>query len=228
MTVSAVRDDAARYIHVMKRLLRILRRIVIALSLFACVATAALWLRSYWGTDYLSRQTPVPSANSGVISHHESQIGWTNGTVRCSDGDYSLYMHLTEPIASLMTAQTTRWSWGRLGIGHVDWETPQARSLANRLGFFTYPSGYVTSFSDSSKRVWTMPAWLPVIAFAIAPLLALWRFIRKRRRHLRGHCPNCNYDLRATPERCPECGAVPVARLLSGRIDVAPGREILE
>jgi hypothetical protein len=43
--------------------------------------------------------------------------------------------------------------------------------------------------------------------FAVAP--AAWlmaRRVRKRRAHQRGLCPVCSYDLRASPERCPECG----------------------
>jgi hypothetical protein len=57
---------------------------------------------------------------------------------------------------------------------------------------------------------------LPSALVAVGSFLPL--LIRRTRRVVRlprnaaGLCPVCKYDLRATPDRCPECGAVPAAR----------------
>jgi hypothetical protein len=66
---------------------------------------------------------------------------------------------------------------------------------------------------DHSGRVFfiTVDYWL-IIILGAAPLL--WWGIRSKNRAGKrakpGSCLHCGYDLRATPDRCPECGNVPV------------------
>jgi hypothetical protein len=64
-----------------------------------------------------------------------------------------------------------------------------------------------------SNTIWQgslfIPLWLlaaiAALPWAIPGFLARWRYQSP------GHCQKCGYDLSMTPNRCPECGAMPPA-----------------
>jgi hypothetical protein len=51
-----------------------------------------------------------------------------------------------------------------------------------------------------------IPCWFIVVISAPLPAACIMRLLRRRRRIRRGLCLRCGYNLRATPDRCPECG----------------------
>jgi hypothetical protein len=61
-------------------------------------------------------------------------------------------------------------------------------------------------------RAYSLPHWIVALVVGLYPLIVLTRFVRRQilrwRRRKTVQCLNCGYDIRATPDRCPECGTV--------------------
>lgn len=81
----------------------------------------------------------------------------------------------------------------------------KAPLFLRRMGFdYRWPTGMTDEQAQLSSFDFIVPYWVAVVALAFGPAarVAFWR----RRARQRGLCPTCGYDLRASPDRCPECG----------------------
>jgi hypothetical protein len=154
-------------------------------SLLLFVATAALGLRGYWRGDEIRRL----SRQHGV------------------------YLDSARGVATLY--------FDRLAVNRpgVEWEYvhPDTHDLRRGDDMIeaTVAAHTANGFRLLGVAVWfarpvgnppillRLPLWLPAVLFAVLPLV---RLSRLRRRLPPGHCAACGYDLRATPDQCPECG----------------------
>jgi hypothetical protein len=95
------------------------------------------------------------------------------------------------------------------------------RILNGRQGEFAQTSfglGNNTPAKTGIERIGPLlgiPAWAIVLIAALLPCIWMMR-TRKRRlakmRLSRSLCVHCGYDLRATPDRCPQCGETAASR----------------
>ena len=175
---------------------RHLLNVLTVLSLLVAVAAAGLWVRARWRMDRLSRRT--------------EQRQW---------------LLVNRPIGFCLSVHThdvpqppEPWQWETAEVAAKEQAALRAyRSWAGfRWGAFrsggTRPIAYIDGNGVSRvtvpalSRFVLVPHWFPVAALLVPPLLAAIASMRRRRRDRRGLCARCGYDLRATPDRCPECG----------------------
>jgi hypothetical protein len=187
-------------------------------SLLLCAGTAALWVRSYQRMDRLRQvresrwvggDGPTPAGSTyilrtlGFVSLRGS-VGWNTESDQFDGVGTSGGMRVTtdhQPVG-----------WRR-----SVWPAPRTTkefvvpATVDHFGFRYLHSHREFANWTQDYRMCLVPYGVPVIGTALLPAVRLlsWSCSSRRRRRLSGgRCARCNYDLRATPDRCPECGTV--------------------
>ena len=174
----------------MRRLARWLFTLCSAVSLLMCVTAAALWARGLFRDDMWSRVSGDPTPGMVSVLRIDAGNGWV--------------------------AVQHHWDRGYVITGVGGWHHaagPAGGRPWLDATWFAFRREPVPG-SAGGRDLWALQLrlWPVVVLTAVLPLAwlaAMRRRARSRLRAERGLCPACGYDLRASPERCPECGTVP-------------------
>ena len=160
-----------------------------------CVVSVFLWVRSYRIKD-----------EGAVWVRTGSRLNWSaggyalDGAAACSVG-YSRYPW-DQITRDGMNARGT-WLLWRYHAGDATYSSWGGNPSPLHVSASSDEFGYGYSWSLFVRY------WVALTAFGVAPLAAAIRYgvrAAKRRRRGKSSCRVCGYDLRATPDRCPECG----------------------
>lgn len=213
----------------MKHFRRILFNVLSALSLLMCVGMIALWARSYWHVDIIrtahARKYAAFSGGGGVVlevSDAKRRTGNWRLDLDPRSRNLGKYDESALNYRKMLDAQFAQWPRylsspyaGRQSLlrrtaappHYVLW--PQVQPVSGQISAtFDNASGRAVETWMIGKAMW-LPYWVPALFTALLPTiwLAGARHRLRARRQRLNLCPRCGYDLRASPDRCPECGA---------------------
>ncbi|HEY2589609.1 MAG TPA: hypothetical protein VGI81_27940 [Tepidisphaeraceae bacterium] len=180
------------------------------LSLLACMSAVALGVRGYWVEDRwvwsLDRTERAPHrAVSWCIISDRGSLGMarTAFMTRPLPANWPR-LHRRTFIHSAWQPGGLEWARPvplNVPLGpqesFVDWRGAGLQYL-RYVGRSKYLSGNYTAVRA--------PAWLVAALTAVLPAAQASITLRCLRRRRTGLCEKCGYDLRASTDRCPECG----------------------
>ena len=186
----------------MKRLLRILLNTATTLSLVLCGGMVALWGRGFCAEDTVT--LTWTTHNGSATKWKALSLNSKFGQLRFDYEDSDLAL-ASAPFRSEPLPPHANWEdhavplWNASGFGYGAWRLPYSVPIE--------PPWPIPNY-ESRNRYLLLPVYLFVIVFAVLPAGAAIARRRARRHHRLGLCAVCGYDLRATPDRCPECGTI--------------------
>jgi len=187
----------------MPSILRRLFAILSALSLMLCIVAVGLWVRSYHTADWLTYQWTSPPDKP--YSHHR----WSMLSVR---GFLTVRFEFVSG-GNPQDADNEEWlrnqsdDWAGLRISHDRGDAPWADE---HDGVIDSSIGIVplTVVNRTSIPI----RFAAIVTILLMPCVVWCHFaIRRMRRPPIGLCHTCGYDLRASKEKCPECGTTVIS-----------------
>jgi hypothetical protein len=206
----------------MNRARRLLFTIVSLVSVLVFTATTGFWIRSYWRSDEFRiehERAWIFQSNLGIFEFSVlSEHSFTTNNLREA---INRWPFPSLPPGSILRPVSSSLQFKHSTSAPINFFIPMRNRIvhgsAGETGSSSLPHSIgmqqtlYTAFSRIGPSIY-IPAWMIVLPAAPLPALWVWQFRKSRlavARQLAGACLSCGYDLRATPARCPECGAIP-------------------
>lgn len=194
-----------------------------ALSLLLLVATGVLWARSYWAGESwwfasrpstLSMQYSVPDPHAPPGPERVEGTSWRSQRVLISaKGRLQIYRREfplpwdNTPSGHLADGEIHRVNWTLSGYG----TPPGERHRITPYFQFSARPAWTDGQGALAVGYWSLvvPWWVLFLVTGILPAAwtrRRWRDSRMASRRRQNRCVICGYDLRASRDRCPECG----------------------